>query len=342
MAAPAAPTGLALQQGNSQVLVSWTGNAAATSYHVYRSDDGGVTYSDISQPATTSYLDTSVASGSTYFYKVSSHNGTESAATSAQSITPVGAGQMTLGQLRTAAQQRADMTNSQFVTTLEWNSYINQSAFELYDLLTTVYEDYNVQAYTFSTVGGQAQYALPNGSTVTDAISGQVVPAFYKLMGVDLGLASTTNAWVTIQNFDFIQRNRYVYPQLSSTYAGVFNLRYRLVGNKLMFIPAPSGGQYVRIWYVPRLTMLLQDSDILDGVSGWTEYVIVDAAIKAMQKEESDVTVLAAQKMALIDRINGSAQNRDVGQPNTISDIRTRSERWGGGFAGGDGNYGGY
>ena len=108
-------------------------------------------------------------------------------------------------------------------------------------------------------------------------------------------------------------------------------MRYRLMGSQIEFVPTPSAGQTIRIWYIPRLVELLQDTDMVDGVSGWTEYIITDAAIKALQKEESDVSVLAAQKMALIKRIEESAMNRDVGQPDTITDIR-RNGAWGGGY----------
>lgn len=224
------------------------------------------------------------------------------------------------------AQQRADRVNSNFVSTAEWNTYINQSAYELYDLLVNTFEDYyTTTPYTFTTDGTTSQYSLP--------------PNFDKLVGVDLALNATSNAYVTIQKFDFISRNRYVYPNITSTFAGVFNLRYRLVGSTLMFIPTPSAGQQVRVWYIPRMTQLLKDTDQLDGVSGWIEYVIVDAAIKALQKEESDVQVLMAQKMALIKRIEESAMNRDAGQPDTISSTRA----WGnsGGGWGNDGGYGG-
>lgn len=245
---------------------------------------------------------------------------------------------MTLSELMVAVRQRADMlpasytpttsSTAYFVSDPELISYINQSYFELYDLLVTLYEDYYVKTppYEFQTDGTTAQYSLPSD--------------FYKLLGVDLGISSGTNAWVTLKKFDFISRNRYVYPQVTSTYLGVFNLRYRLVGNTLMFIPTPSAGQYVRMWYVPRLTTLSSLSDTADGISGWTEYIICDAAIKCAQKEESDVSVLGAQKMGLIKRIEDSGMNRDAGQPDTISDVRSRAESWGGyGAPNGDGGY---
>ncbi len=61
---------------------------------------------------------------------------------------------------------------------------------------------------------------------------------------------------------------------------------------------------------------------ILDGVSGWEEYVVVDAAIKAMAKEESDPSVLMAQKQGLLQRIESAAENRDAGSPARVSDSR--------------------
>jgi len=234
---------------------------------------------------------------------------------------------MTLLELRTASRQRADMVNSTFVTDSEFNSYINQSYFELYDLLVTTYEDYYVTAplvIPTTSVGANGLLPLPDGTLYSAA------EPFYKLLGVDLGLSSNTTAFVTLKRFEFISRNRYVYPQLNSTYLGVFNLRYHLTGDNLMLIPTPAGGQYLRLWYIPRMQTLTIDADTADGISGWTEYIICDAAIKAGQKEETDVSVLMNQKAALIKRIEETAMNRDAGQPATISDTRTRSESWGG------------
>jgi hypothetical protein len=243
---------------------------------------------------------------------------------------------MTLSELRTAVRQRADMVNSTFVSDSELNSYINQSYFELYDLLVTTYEDYYVATpVQVQTDGSTNLIPLPNGTLYSSA------PAFYKLIGVDLGVASNTNAWVTLRKFDFISRNRFVYPQLATTALGLTDLRYRVVGNNLMLIPTPSAGQYLQIWYIPRLTTLSADGDTADGISGWTEYIIADAAIKCGQKEETDVTILVGQKMALIKRIEESAMNRDAGQPDTISNTRSISSQWGFG-PNGDGGFGGF
>lgn len=219
---------------------------------------------------------------------------------------------LSLSQLRTAVRQRADMQNlsgiytNSFIKDPELDSYINQSYFELYDLLVQKYGDnYYVVPYTFVTDGTSQMYTLPAD--------------FYKLLGAEVALSNTNDSWVTIKPFNFIDRNRYAVPNFQSFY-GITNLRYRLNGNDLWLTPIAQAGQNFRIWYVPRLQTLDDDADTVDGISGWTEYIIIDAAIKCMQKEESDVSVLAAQKMAMIQRIEAAAENRDAGSPATVSD----------------------
>ncbi len=335
MAIPAIPQGFNITQGNGQVFLSWSIMSGATSYSVQRSTDG-VTYASAATPTPNSYLDTSVTVGTLYYYKIASTNASgTSSYTNPLSIVPALTGQMSLGEIRLHAQQRSDMIGSNFVTTPEWNYYINQSYYELYDLLITTYEDYFVAPVLQFTTTGSQSYALPNGQNYSNA------PAFYKMYGMDIGVVPNANAFATLKKFDFIQRNRYVFPQITSTPLGIFNMEYRVVGGNIMFIPQPSAGQVMGVWYYPRLTTLLQDTDIMDGISGWTEYVIVDAAIKALRKEESDTQELMNEKIMLKQRIEESATNRDAGQPDTISDTQTWSERWGG-SGGWDGPTGGY
>lgn len=338
MAIPAAPQNLVVQQGNGQVFLSWDIAAGAVTYPVKRSTDN-VTFASLGTATSNQYTDLTGVVGTAYFYQVASTNGSgTSDYTGSDEIVPSIAGNDCLGSVRLQAQQRADRVNSNFVTKSEWDSYINQSAFELYDLLVTTYDDYYLaEPFVFQTNGTTTNYPLPNG-VITDFNSAVGRP-FYKVMGVDLGLANNDNAWVTVKKFDFIQRNRYIYPNITSTYLGVFNMRYRVMGSKINFIPTPSAGQFIKLWYIPRMERLLKDTDMLDGVNGWTEYVIVDAAIKALEKEESDVSALMAQKQALQDRIQSTAMNRDAGAPDTISSTRNDSGYFGG--WNGDGSSGG-
>lgn len=211
---------------------------------------------------------------------------------------------ITLAELQLQSRQRADMVNSQFVSDSELTSYINNSAAELYDLLCEAYgSDYYVESEEGTTVADQADYDLP-----TD---------FYELKAVDLRVDNGT--FVNVQRFNFNERNRT--DSAGNSILGYTACRYRLVGNQLKFSPVPPAGSTYRIWFVPTSPALSAPTDTLEQLNGYSEYIIVDAAIKMMQKEESDVRVLMAQKQALMKRITDKAQNRDANQAATISDV---------------------
>jgi hypothetical protein len=219
-------------------------------------------------------------------------------------------GVSTLAIIRSAAKSRADMVNSSFVTDPEWLEFINGSYTELYDLLIQKFgSDYYVATpYQFTTDGINDQYALP----ATD-------PAFYKLLGVEVQLDSKT--WSDVPRFNFADRNKGSYPPSSQS----TSLRYKLLGSKLWLRSGrvvPGAGLVIQVWYAPRLLALVSDTDVVDGVSGWEEYIKVDAAIKALAKEESDTTQLERAKAALLQRIESAAENRDAGSPSTVADVR--------------------
>lgn len=350
---PGIPQNLIVQSANQQILVSWDLSAGATSYDIQRSLDN-VTFSPLASvsgtPLATQYLDTAVALGTQYWYQVRSTNISGSSSyTLSQSEVPVPTGEMSLGQLRLQSQQRADRVNSDFVTKGEWNQYISKAMYELYDLLITVYEDYYIaEPIQFVCDGTTFLFPLPNGSNsflhAQSPGSASFIPRpFYKLTGCDLALNNATNAYVTINKFNFIDRNRFVYPNTASTIYGVFNLQYRVIGSNIMFIPTPSASQAIRLWYIPRLKELLLDTDTTDtGISGWLEYVIVRAAKYALDKEESDTSKLDSELAFLKTRIEETASNRDSGLPDTISN--SRAGDWMNGWRGnsGGGSMGGF
>lgn len=246
-------------------------------------------------------------------------------------------GVFTLAQLRTLSQQRSNLENSLFVTDAEWNQYINDSIKELYDLLVTLYgNDYYATSVTFSTDGSTYLYELPNGTNYSAA------DPFYKILGLDLALVPTqTDSFVTIRTFSFADRNRFAVPNFQSFY-GVTNLRYRLLGTKLWLTPIPASGQTLKLWYVPRCADLTDDDDTFDGFSGWTEYVVIDAAVKAMIKQELDISMLELQKQQMIKRINDSAQNRDAANPSCVTDTQGQDSMFPSGNGSNSGSWGAF
>jgi len=370
-------------------------------------------------------------------------------------------GVTTLTTIRTAIRQQADMTASQFVTDAEMNGYINSSYQELYGLVTQKFGNDYFSAgtpdnwYQFLTDGVSASYPIPDGSAsylLKDGVT--TAPAFFKLLGVDLQVAPTSgqDGWLTIKPFPLVERNRFSFPNVQAAYGRRTSLRYRINGNRIWITPIPSGGQNIRLWYVPRCPVLIETvtitlvnvvvnnqfqyiyqqasgfaqtsntliatastqnganfivgandtataanivssiqstgtgpgalatvvsavssgpvvtltltqpmtlslitgattgsmtlgpgqqyfangnqtlsvTNILDGVNGWEEYIIIDSAIKAKDKEESDTSVLMSRKAEIVRRMESEAENRDAGSPSTVGDSRRYNGSYGG------------
>src|SRR5262245_24622725 len=89
---PPIPTGLAAIPGNTQVQLSWNASSGATSYSVKRSATTGGPYTTIASLPGTSFTNTSLTNGTTYFYVVSAVNANGESANSSQvSATPIAA-----------------------------------------------------------------------------------------------------------------------------------------------------------------------------------------------------------------------------------------------------------
>ncbi len=352
MAIPYQPQNLTAQQSDGNILLSWNGSLGATSYQVQRSTDG-VNFTNLDTSTSGQYVDSFPGIGIQYFYQVAGISGAGMGPySSIVSMVAAPPSEMSLGELRIRCQQRSDRVNSNFVTNSEWNYFIRLAAYELYDILMTSYEDWFASSYVIiQTNGTVANYPLPDGATnylggSYTGTSGAPAPAFYKLAGMDLNVntSTITPSRVSLLRFDFIKRNQYVYPNSTSTIYGVYNMRYRIMGNNINIIPTPAGGQNLIAWYSPRLKGMLQDTDITTiGVSGWLDYVIVRAAKYALDKEEgTDTSKLDNEILFLKKRIEEASQNRDAGIPDTISETRSDSIYGGTGWAGGSPSGGGW
>jgi len=211
----------------------------------------------------------------------------------------------TLDDIRIESRNRADMTGSEFVSDDELNRYINDSLGELYDMLVQEYGvDNFLDGYEFNTVVGQSRYDLP-----TD---------FYKFAGLDLQNSGTYYSLTR-----FAHSDRLLYRNASDFVVdGLPKHRYRLRKMHLDVLPAPEAIHSCVLHYIPQITELVNSSDVIDSaiVESWLEFVHVDAAIKMLIKEESDVQEMLMTKQALTQRIRASAQGRDIDVPEVAPD----------------------
>ena len=304
------------------VQLTWSQTPLATIYYISSSIDG-ITFAEIGTTTSLSYSDSTGTPGVITYYYIQAGNGTNSSLPTAslQGIN-LNPGITTVGNIALECRQRCNKENSQFYTDQEMISMISQSYKQLYDKIVQAYgDDYYVQTpYTYTTGANQQLYPLPAD--------------FYKLMLVEVALnPQDPNSYITLKQFNFRQKNLFNYPNIYTLY-GATNLRYRLSGNNLMLVPQTQQNQTIRIWYIPRPSQLINYTDLVDGISGWEEYIIADVCIKMLGKEESDVSIFTMYIESQNRRLDEISKNRNVGEAQTVTDSKSINFSWGDGSDG--------
>jgi fibronectin type 3 domain-containing protein len=130
---PAAPTNLTAAAGNAQVSLSWTASSGATSYTVKRATSSGGTYTNVATGVTsTSYTNTGLSNGTTYYYVVAAVNTAGSSANSNQaSATP----QSTVTIPQAPANLTATAGNAQVA--LSWSASSGATSYTVKRATTT-------------------------------------------------------------------------------------------------------------------------------------------------------------------------------------------------------------
>jgi hypothetical protein len=193
----------------------------------------------------------------------------------------------TLGTIRARALDLADMTNSNFPVAARVADYINSAAAELYDILVNSYSQYFLSTQTITLVSGTEDYTLPSD--------------FYKSKRV----------------FYIAGGRRFsIHP---------FNLE-SLDGAKSSPLTAGS----VELWYVPEMSLMTAEDDTIAAsippiIKGWPEFIALGAAIKLLNREESDATGLMVEKQQMRQRLIEMAEPRDAGIPDRVQDV---GHRW--------------
>jgi hypothetical protein len=178
---------------------------------------------------------------------------------------------VTLTQLIQEVRRRANLENQiGFITDQEITSYLNYGCSEVYDMLVAAKgQEWFVASYPFLSVLNQDTYALPAN--------------LYQLMTVDIELGN--NIILSARPYMPSERNRFKW------YPGWFYnmpVYYRLQGQFIKFIPAPSAAYQVQLNYYPTYIPLSNPSDTFDGINGWEEFGIWAAVAACKQKGDED------------------------------------------------------
>ena len=162
-AVPPAPTGLVATPGNAQAQLTWNASSGATSYNVKRSTTNGGPYANVATGVTTtSFTNTGLSNGTTYFYVVTAVNASGEGPISNQaSATPQGTtGTVTVTRVVSVTspwfnEQQVRVSNTTSLTALSITIVVQR----------TSGISFNGQ---YNTVGGQIQQSnSSSSSTVT-------------------------------------------------------------------------------------------------------------------------------------------------------------------------------
>lgn len=223
---------------------------------------------------------------------------------------------VTLATVRTLVRQRTDTVNTTFVTDTELNGWINDSASELWDLLVEAYgEDYYTTVTDITTTANQEFITIPTGVYQVKGVysyilqgSDRVRAPLYRSSLVDMLTDQRTPGW--------------------SVSRGYCDATYRIVADHIYVAPLPTAVYTLELWYIPTFPQLTVDGSTFDAYNGWHEYVVCDVCMKVAQKDQADVTVFAAQKTALAQRISRMKTERDAGQNNYVQNLQYGSWNW--------------
>jgi fibronectin type 3 domain-containing protein len=174
---PVAPTNLsATSTVHQQVDLSWTASPDATSYKVKRSTTGGGPYSSIATVSSgTTYTNTGLSNATTYYYVVSSLNGTaEGLDSSPATVTTPALGQLT----------GVNMTPGDTQIAFSWNALAGATYYQVYR--------------STSTSGPFTLQASPTTPNHTDSGLTNGTRYYYRLRGANSGGPASSTLYVSL------------------------------------------------------------------------------------------------------------------------------------------------
>lgn len=236
-----------------------------------------------------------------------------------------------LQTIRAQARELADEVNSTFVTDATANLWVNAAYRAVYDMLIAADPDWGLAESIFDSQAGILEYALPD-----DFYQARGVDRFPGIVGVPGDdqasrlLAVENERYQRIEPFSFLDRGREQEPYADVRWHATAPTRYRIIRNgrdgsagRIRLEPNP-GTRTWRLWYVSAADPLELDTDFLDGINGFEEYIIADVAEKMMVKAEVDPSGARKIKAEQEARIKHMAHRRHQDQPSQVVDLRGR------------------
>lgn len=120
----------------------------------------------------------------------------------------------------------------------------------------------------------------PFGFGVIDLTA--VTPACVQIYGIDVQFSG--GCWDALDAVEFTERNRYASEYGNQTRPPVAFANFQTC--KAGIFPASDSAYPYVAWYLPLFEDLANDSDAFDGVAGWEEWVVWDATIPMINRDQ--------------------------------------------------------
>lgn len=246
-----APTGVSAALSGSSIKVSWSSVSNSTSYSVFRGTSSGSEASYATGITTTSYTDSGVGAGSTYYYKVEAVSSTSTSALSSEvnettkAATPTGLA----------------ATPGNASVTLTWNASTGATSYNMYRSTSS--------GGTYSKINGSAI----TSTTYTDTTAVNGTTYWYKVTSVDAGGESSESGSVSATPIapPPAPSGLTAQPSLNSVY-----LSWSLSGNPVgenVWRSTTSGGPYTLVENIDYFTTSCYDNS--SGLQAGTTYYYV-------------------------------------------------------------------
>ncbi len=230
-------------------------------------------------------------------------------------------------ELEQRVRERADMVDSQFVTSAEVQRFLESAWQELYSILVASGEDLFIRRARIISVAADPLVTENGDLLVTEngdviIVGGVIAASSYinlppqlKALRLIRHADGTRLRKSTLNDVELFASTRpskpiYYRPDMdpANTYL------------RLELLPTPDRSYEFDVFYVPALSLgeFLSSSYASIPVRGWDEYIVLTGAAKARSKEEADIGDLMKEREILIERIRADLVPFDKSEPDVV------------------------
>lgn len=231
-------------------------------------------------------------------------------------------------ELEQRVRERADMVDSQFVTSAEVQRFLEAAWQELYSIMVASGEDLFLRR---ARITGSAADPLvtENGDLIVTEngdvlVVGGVIP-----VGSYVNLPPQVKALRLVRIADGQRLRKATLHDLEFIQASDVRGRptaYRLDMDpdnthlRLELYPQPDRSYEFDVFYVPALSLreFISSSYVSIPVRGWDEYCVLTATAKCKDKEEADIGNVMKEREILLERIRADLVPFDKSEPDTV------------------------